>query len=319
MARDWHAPLGMDEAGGAMLAVAPSGQKSHGEGSGMAIGLVCALAAAVAAGVAVVLQGLAARRQPTERDLDVFLLWRLVRSPAYLAGLALTALGFLLALVALRHLPLFVVQATRASSLGVTALVAVPVLGTRLLRYEVVGLIVVAAGLTMLGLSATVSPAPTVGLAWRMSLFVVVAILALAALVTARSSGAASGYVLGVIAGALFATLNVCARVLSDPTDLVALVADPAAWALGLSGALALLVFATAAQRVHVTGLTATMVATETLTSSAVGVALLGDSSAPGRWWLAAIGFVLTLGGALAIAQAGTRAQSPALVSELQR
>ena len=138
-------------------------------------------------------QGLAARRQPTERDLDVFLLWRLARSPAYLAGLALTALGFLLALVALRHLPLFVVQATRASSLGVTALVAVPVLGTRLLRYEVVGLIVVAVGLTMLGLSATVSPAPTVGLAWRMSLFAVVAILALAALVQ-PGGGAASGY-----------------------------------------------------------------------------------------------------------------------------
>jgi drug/metabolite transporter (DMT)-like permease len=309
----------MDEAGGAMVAVAQCDQRIPGRGSGMAIGLVCALTAALASGVAVVLQGLAARRQPSEQDLDVFLLWRLVRSPAYLAGLALTALGFLLALVALQQLPLFVVQAVRASSLAVTALVAVPVLGTRLLRYEVVGVIVVAGGLTMLGLSATASPAPTVGLAWRLSLFAVVAILALAAAVVARSSSAASGYLLGVIAGLLFATLNVCARVLSDPTDLIALVADPAAWALALSGALALLVFATAAQRAPVTGLTATMVATETLASSAVGVALLGDGSAPGRWWLAAIGFVLTLGGALSIARAGTRAQSPAPVRELQR
>ncbi len=99
----------------------------------MAIGLLCALAAALASGVAVVMQGLAARRQPLERDLDVLLMGRLLRSPAYLAGLALTALGFLLALVALRQLPLFVVQAARASSLGVTALVAVPLLGTRLL------------------------------------------------------------------------------------------------------------------------------------------------------------------------------------------
>ena len=274
----------------------------------MAIGLLCALAAALASGVAVVLQGLAARHQPTERDLDVLLMWRLVRSPAYLAGLALTALGFLLALVALRQLPLFVVQAARASSLGVTALVAVPVLGSRLLRREVAGLAVVGIGLTLLGLSATESPSPSISLGWRTSLLAVVAILVLVAVIAARLSGAASGYLLGVVAGASFATLGVSARVLDDPTDLLALAADPAAWALALSGALALLVFATAAQRASVTGVTATMVATETLVASAVGVLLLGDGSAPGRWWLAALGFALTLGGALAMAQAGTRA-----------
>ncbi len=50
------------------------------------------------------------------------------------------------------------------------------------------------------------------------------------------------------------------------------------------------------------------MVATETLLASAVGVLLLGDGAAPGRWWLAMMGFVVTLGGALTIAQAGTRA-----------
>lgn len=280
----------------------------------MAIGLLCALAAALASGVAVVLQGLAARRQPTERDLDVLLLWRLVRSPAYLAGLILTGLGFLLALVALRQLPLFVVQAARASSLGVTALVAVPVLGTRLLRYEVVGLVIVATGLTMLGVSAVESPAPTISLGWRMVLIAVVVSLVLVAVAAARSSGAGSGYLLGVVAGAGFATLGVSARVLEDPTDLGALVADPAAWALTLSGALALLVFATAAQRASVTGVTATMVATETLLASAVGVLVLGDGSAPGRWWLAALGFAFTLAGALTMAQAGTRVSSPDVV-----
>jgi hypothetical protein len=277
----------------------------------VAIGLLCALAAALASGVAVVLQGLAASRQPTERDLDVLLLWRLFRSPAYLAGLVLTGLGFLLALVALRQLPLFVVQAARASSLGVTALVAVPVLGTRLLRYEVVGLVVVAAGLTMLGLSAVESPAPTVGFGWRLSLLAVVAALVVAAMAGARASGVASGYLLGAVAGAGFATLGVSARILEDPTDPLAVISDPAAWALVTSGALALLVFATAVQRASVTGVTATMVATETLLASAVGVAFLGDGSAPGRWWLAALGFACTLGGALTMAQAGTRAARP--------
>src|SRR3954467_8788785 len=62
------------------------------------------------------------------------LVGRLAVDVRYLSGLLLVALGFLLSVLAIRALPLFVVQAGRASSLGVTAVLATLALGIRLRR-----------------------------------------------------------------------------------------------------------------------------------------------------------------------------------------
>jgi hypothetical protein len=57
-----------------------------------------------------------------------------------------------------------------------------------------------------------------------------------------------------------------------------------------------------AVQRASVTGVTVTMVATETLLASAVGLFALGDTPSHGRSALAMTGFGLTLAGALVLA-----------------
>ena len=111
----------------------------------MIIGLVAALAAAVAFGVASVLQAVGARRQ--EGAVGAGFLLRLVRSLPFVAGLALDGVGFVATVVALRVLPLFVVESAVASSVGVTALVAARFLGARLLRPERVALVVLGVGL----------------------------------------------------------------------------------------------------------------------------------------------------------------------------
>ena len=74
------------------------------------------------------------------------LLLRLLRSAPYVAGLALDAAGFAATVVALRVLPLFVVESAVASSVGVTALVAARWLGARLLRPERIALVVLGVG-----------------------------------------------------------------------------------------------------------------------------------------------------------------------------
>src|SRR5438105_13350520 len=65
---------------------------------------------------------------PIARRLGVRLLVDLVRQPLFLFGLGLDAIGFGLAFVGLRHLPVFVVQAAVSSTVAVTA-----VLGSRYL------------------------------------------------------------------------------------------------------------------------------------------------------------------------------------------
>ena len=95
----------------------------------MTVALIAVSAAAICSGSAAVLQAIAVRSLPAAVGMSAGFLGRLARSPRYLAALVLVALGFALSLVALRTLPLFVVQAGRASGLAVTALLSVLILG----------------------------------------------------------------------------------------------------------------------------------------------------------------------------------------------
>src|SRR4051812_2626385 len=108
----------------------------------MVLGLLGALGSAIAYGVASVLQALAVRRTTAAEGLDVRLLLRLARSWRYLLGLAFDATAFLLSLVALRSLPLFVVQSIVASFLAVTAVLGAVVLRMPLRRADKIGITV---------------------------------------------------------------------------------------------------------------------------------------------------------------------------------
>ena len=121
-------------------------------------GLLAVAGAALCSGAAVVLQALAARRLPHDAGLGTALVRRLLSSPAYLAALGLVVVGFGLSFVALRTLPLFLVQAGRASGLAVAAVLAVVVLGARFSRRDAWGLVALGAGLV--GLALSVAPAP---------------------------------------------------------------------------------------------------------------------------------------------------------------
>jgi hypothetical protein len=267
--------------------------------------------AAFCYGAAAVLQAAAVAR--AGRSGLTGLVGGLARDPRYLAALALVASGFLLSLVAVRSLPLFVVQAGRASSLGVTAVLAAVTLGTRLRRSEVVALLGVAAGLVAVALAAAPQGPAAVpdGIRW--------AVLAAAGLLAALTvSGVRAGSGLGgtptaVIAGCGFGLLSLGARVLG-PVTFPGVLADPSAYAVGVSGVTGLVAGALALQRGSVVAITTAMVATEALVGSLLGVAV-GDRPAPGMGVLAVAGFVVTVGSALALARFGT-VEAPRIVPD---
>src|SRR5436305_14895779 len=91
----------------------------------------------LAYGVANLLQSIAAARTSHERRFRPGLLLRLAGQRTYLVGVGFQAIGFLLAFLARRYLPLFLVQASVAAGLGVTALLGVVVLKWRLPAAEV--------------------------------------------------------------------------------------------------------------------------------------------------------------------------------------
>ncbi|QTE30270.1 hypothetical protein [Pengzhenrongella sicca] len=274
----------------------------------MSLALVGVAAAACCSGAATILQARAARDEPAGTGLDAGLLVRLLRRPTYLGALTLVAAGFALSFLALRTLPLFVVQAGRASSLAVAAVLAALVLRARLSRIEVGAVVAVGGGVLLLGLAAGPSRTGEVPAGTRIGLLIaLVAIAAAAAAVGRRGARAHAGVALGALAGAAFAILALGARILRS-TNPAALVADPAAWAIAGGGALGLLLTATALQRTSVVGATAPMVAIETVLGSALGMLLCGDRPAAGTGLASALGFALVLAGALSL----TRFAAPA-------
>jgi len=271
----------------------------------MAVALLAVAAAALCSGSAAVLQAAAVNRLPKADSVSAGFVVRLARSPRYLLALVLIAAGFGLSILALRTLPLFVVQAGRASSLAITAVLSVLVLRVRLRMPEVIAVVGIGAGLILVAFTAGPQAIADVGTSARLALLgAVVAVAPAAGAALKISTPARSGLALAVLAGSCFGLLAVGARLLRTfaPADLIA---DPAAWAMAGAGGLGLVLGALALQRASVVSVTSAMVATETVLGAVLGMIVCGDRPADGLSIPAVGGFLLVLVGALVLARFG--------------
>jgi drug/metabolite transporter (DMT)-like permease len=267
----------------------------------MLLALACALTATVTYGVGTVLQAAGARRVAHAEHLDVMLLARLARQSLYLSGLALDAIGFTASVIALHTLPLFVVQASIAGSLGVTAAIGSVVFGFRLRTSDKVALGALLIGLALLCASAESEPVAHLSQIGAWSLFAGVFVVVGAGVVAARQPDRYASIALAVCAGLGFAGTAIAARSLSVPSPAWHLAGDPIALALVGYGVCGVLMFASALQRGAVTATSAVMLGVETIVPAVIGFCALGDRTRPHFALVAALGFVLTVGAALTL------------------
>ncbi len=274
-------------------------------------GLVAAAGAAWCYGVSSILQALASRSAAPVEGLDPRLLVRLLRNWRYVLGVCLDGLGFLLSLVAVRSLPLFVVQSVVASSWRSPRPGAV-FLRMPLRRLDRIGLVVAVGGLVLVGASATEDRSVDVSRAEAWGTLVVAVLLGLVAVPLARLRGAAGATALGAVAGLSYGVTAVASRIL--PGDLSPghlldevgpLLRSPATYALAVAGGVAMLSYSIALQRGSVTRATAPLVVGETVGPALVGLLLLGDQTREGWGPVAAAGFLLSVGGAVSLARHG--------------
>ncbi|MGW7077092.1 hypothetical protein ACWGH2_19535 [Streptomyces sp. NPDC054871] len=276
--------------------------------------MICALGSAVCFGTASVFQAIAARATApgTGSGVDPALLLRAVKQWRYVVGLGLDGLGFLLQIVALRSIPIYAVGAALAASLAVTAVVASRLLRVRLSGVEWAAVGVVCAGLAMLGLASGDEGDDVGSTTLRyVMLGVAVGVLVLGA-VAGRLPGRGRALALGLGAGFGFGVVEVAVRLIDDASP-GALARNPAAYALLVGGGAAFLLLTSALQRGSVTTATAGMVIGETIGPAVVGVVWLGDRTRGGMEWVAVLGFVVAVVGALALARFG---EAPAPVEE---
>jgi len=269
----------------------------------LALSLACAIVTALGYGIGSVMQAAAARRAEMRPNLDPMLLVRLAGDITYVSSLGLDLIGFVASVVALRTLPLFMVQSAIAGSVGVTAIAASIAFGVRLERHEHAALVGLLLGFALLALSARPGHAATLGTAGHWLLGAGVVIVALLGAVSARISGHRAGIGLALAAGLSFAGTGVAARELEVPHVAWHLVGEPVAIALALYALLGVLLFATALQRSSVTAVAALVFLVETVIPSTIGLVFLGDRARPHLAVVAVLGFVVTVAASVALAR----------------
>ena len=233
-------------------------------------------------------------------------------SPAYLAGLVLDLLAWLVSLVALRTLPVYQVQAILAGSIAVTVLLAWRLLGHRLSRGDGTAIGVTIAALIVLAASSGPQPPGHLDPPARLGLglaAVVVALLGLACALLTRPA------LTGACAGLAFGGAALCARALVLPEHLATrpfqalttFAGDPLPWGLLVFGVSGMLLYAQALEHGAVGPVTAMLWIAEVVAPSGAGALLLGDTVRAG--WLpatvAALIAAVGAAGVLAMSESG--------------
>ncbi|MBB4760038.1 drug/metabolite transporter (DMT)-like permease [Actinoplanes digitatis] len=260
------------------------------------------LAAMIAAyGIANLLQSMAAARTTVHHTFDPQLLVRLACHRTYLLGLLCQVLGFVLAFLARRDLPLFLVQASVAAGLGVTALLGVLLLKWTLPVAEVALLILLLGGITALVISAQPAQSRQLGTPGMIGLAGALLAIAVLGFFAVRLHGALGSVALGSLAGIAFSAAAIAARPLAGEQTLGDFCANPLLYLLVAHSIVGQLLLGLAMQRGSTTAAVAAMDAAGAVPAAVVGLLWLGDKIHPGREWMAAVGFVVTLASVIAM------------------
>ncbi|MCX5203909.1 hypothetical protein OG897_20930 [Streptomyces sp. NBC_00237] len=287
----------------------------------MLIGLITAIAASVCYGTGSVLQAVgsrkSARREAASATASAGVTQhggpnlsstaKAAMTWEFIVGTILDFVGFGLGALAARMLPLFLSQTVISANLVITAVLSVKMLGIRLSRKEWTSIAVVCGSLVLLATAAGHEGSNHADRATHWWLLAVSVALMVLGTVAVRLMGAGAAILAGLLSGLGFGALGVGVRILDgvDPFDLGTLLADPAFYAVLVAGIGGMYLHTVALQIGSVNGATAALVVGETVLPGLIGVVWLGDASRPGFGWVAVVGFLLAVAGAVAVAWYG--------------
>ncbi|WP_244943181.1 hypothetical protein [Streptomyces inhibens] len=231
----------------------------------------------------------------------------------FMVGTVLDFIGFGLGALAARLLPLFLSQTVISANLVITAVLSVKLLGIRLTRPEWASIAVVCSALVLLATAAGPEGTGHTPIATHWWLLVASIVLIGGGTVIVRMLGGRAAILAGLLSGLGFGALGVGVRVLNGaaPFHLPSLLSDPALYAILVAGIGGMYLHTVALQIGSVNGATAALVVGETVVPGILGVLWLGDASRPGFAWMAVLGFVVAVAGAVAVAWFGEPESGP--------
>ncbi|MFF4157213.1 hypothetical protein [Streptomyces sp. NPDC001678] len=286
----------------------------------MIIGLVTAVAASACYGTGSVLQAVGSRKSARQEaatasstattqhggpslssTAKAAVTWE------FMVGTVLDFIGFALGALAARMLPLFLSQTVISANLIVTALLSIKLLGIKLNRREWMSIGVVCSALVLLATAAGHEGSGDAARSTHWWLLAISVVLMGGGWIAVHFLGSRAAILAGLLSGLGFGAIGVGVRILDgiDPFDLPTLLADPALYAILISGSVGMYLHTVALQIGSVNGATAALVVGETVLPGIIGVLWLGDTSREGFAWMAILGFLLAVAGAVAVAWFG--------------
>jgi drug/metabolite transporter (DMT)-like permease len=241
------------------------------------IGIACACTASVLYNAGAALQALEAREVPADHSLRPSLIARLLRRPRWLAGSALTALGWPLQAAALTLVPLTVVQPALAGGLLLLLVIGAKVLGERVGPNELAGVAGIVGGLAVLAWAAPPHSSQHAGTAVLAFALCALALPALAPY-AAGPKRLHSGSLVALAAGLAYAWSGVTTKLFADGVS-ADLWYSALMWALatGAASALGMLSEMTALQRSPATRVCPTVFSAQVLVPVLVAPLLVGE------------------------------------------
>ncbi|MCU1346677.1 MAG: integral rane protein, partial [Acidimicrobiia bacterium] len=270
-----------------------------------ATALLVAFGGAACFGVSATLQRLAARSSDhhdgNPRGVGAALIGQLVHSPLFLAGVLLDLIGMVASLVAVRALPVYVVEVVLAASVAVAAFISSKGLGERVspMRWAAVAILSVS-----LVVVATTGKSAGAGRLHGALVLLPLAgppLLFGAGRVLAASQRRWVGAAFGVLSGVAFGMANLTARLLPPPSwpleaTGVVFVVSVAGWV-----AAGLVMFGAGVRERDATTVIVGQTVGEAVIPSLIALAL-GDRWQPGSAWLAGLAFVVAIAAAVMVA-----------------
>jgi drug/metabolite transporter (DMT)-like permease len=227
----------------------------------------------------------------------------LVARPLYLLGLLLDGLGWGCTVVALRHLPVFAVQAALALSIALTALAGWALHGVRLRVVDRFAIVACVGGLGVVAGSAGGEGPSALPGTVMVILGSAAAGLGVAAIALWRLSAA---WPLALVAGLGFGGTNLAVRAVhlkpGEPLDVGALATQPATYLIVVFWIIGISCYSKALSLGTLASVTAVFAVTEVIAPGLVGIALLGDPIRPGWVIPFAAGLLVAVAGVVVLA-----------------
>lgn len=268
----------------------------------MTTGLLFALVATGLNSIAALLESDATRYVTRRRSLAA--------QPRYLGGLVVDGLGWASTVVALRYLPVFVVQAVLGGAIALTAVGSRLVYKSTLRRVDELACVACVVGLVLIAASAGRDRPGNPSSSAVVVLGCVVVVL-VAALVAGWRADVA--WPLALVAGLGFGGSSVAVRAthLGVTGGIVGLLEAPSLYLVIVFGGVGLIAYSRALERGGVARVTAILVVTEVTAPGLAGIVLLGDSVRHGWWPVMSAGLVVAVVGVVVLASSPTQRPPP--------